>query len=363
MRGDLLDDEGMFSYLTPAQRVPKDHPLRPIRRLVDEVLIELSPVFQRMYARTGRPSIPPERIIRALVLMMLYSIRSERQLMEQINFNILFRWFVGLGLDDRVWDVTVFSKNRQRLLAGEVDVKFFEGILARAKEKGLLSEEHFTVDGTLIEAWASQKSFQKKDRPTPPPDDPGNPTVNFRGEERTNDTHESKTDPQARLWRKARGHEAKLCFMGHALMDNRHGLAVAGCASIVTGRAEREVALQLIETKARPDGRRITLGADKNYDTAEMVSLLREMNVTPHVAQNDTRRSSAIDERTTRHAGYEVSQRKRKRVEEIFGWLKTVGLLRKVKYRGVELVDWIFRFGLAAYNLVRIRNLTMVVAQ
>jgi hypothetical protein len=259
--------------------------------------------------------------------------------------------------------VTVFSKNRQRLLAGEIDVKVFEGILARAKEKGLLSEEHFTVDGTLIEAWASQKSFQKKDGPTPPPDDPGNPTVNFRGEERANDTHESKTDPQARLWRKARGHEAKLCFMGHALMDNRNGLAVAGCASIATGRAERELALQLIETKARPGGRRITLEADKNYDTAEMVNLPREMNVTPHVAQNDTKRSSAIDGRTSRHAGYEVSQRERKRVEEIFGWLKTVGLLRKVKYRGLELVDWIFRFGLAAYNLVRIRNLTMVAAR
>jgi transposase len=363
MRGDLLDSEGMFSYVTPAQRVPEDHPLRPIRILVNEVLTELSPVFQRMYARTGRPSIPPERIVRALVLMMLYSIRSERQLMEQINFNILFRWFVGLGLDDRVWDVTVFSKNRKRLLAGEVDVKFFEAILARAKEKGLLSEEHFTVDGTLVEAWASQKSFQKKDRPTPPPDDPGNPTVNFRGEKRANDTHESTTDPQARLWRKARGHEARLCFMGHALMENRNGLAVAGRASIATGRAEREVALELIEAKSRPDGRRITLAADKNYDTAEMVSLLREMNVTPHVAQNDTNRSSAIDGRTTRHSGYEVSQRKRKRVEEIFGWLKTVGLLRKVKYRGLELVDWIFRFGLATYNLVRIRNLMAAVAQ
>ena len=363
MRGDLVDNEGMFSYLTPAQRVPKDHALRPIRLLVDEVLIELSPVFQRMYARTGRPSIPPERIIRALLLMMLYSIRSERQLMEQINFNILFRWFVGLGLDDRIWDVTVFSKNRQRLLGSEIDVKFFEGILARAREKGLLSEEHFTVDGTLIEAWASQKSFQKKDQPTlPPDDDPGNPSVDFRGEKRTNDTHGSKTDPQARLWRKARGHEAKLCFMGHALMENRNGLAVAGCASISTGRAEREVALDLIKSKARPDGRRITLGGDKNYDTAELVARLREINVTPHVAQNDTNRSSAIDDRTTRHAGYEISQRKRKRVEEIFGWLKTIGLLRKVKYRGVVLVDWVFRFGLAAYNLVRIRNLTMATA-
>ena len=363
MRGDLVDNEGMFSYLTPAQRVPKDHALRPIRLLVDEVLIELSPVFQRMYARTGRPSIPPERIIRALLLMMLYSIRSERQLMEQINFNILFRWFVGLGLDDRIWDATVFSKNRQRLLDSEIDVRFFEGILARAQEKGLLSEEHFTVDGTLIEAWASQKSFQKKGRPTPPPDDPGNPTVNFRGEKRANDTHESKTDPQSRLWRKAHGHEAKLCFMGHALMENRNGLAVAGRASIAAGRAEREVALELVEAKSRPDGRRITLAADKAYDTVEMVRLLREMNVTPHVAQNDTNRSSAIDGRTTRHAGYEVSQRKRKRVEEIFGWLKTVGLLRKVKYRGLELVDWIVRFGLAAYNLVRIRNLMAATAR
>ena len=315
-----------------------------------------------MHARDGR-RFRPERIIRALLLMMLYSIRSERQLMEQINFNILFRWFVGLGLDDRIWDVTVFSKNRQRLLESEIDVKFFEGILARAREKGLLSEEHFTVDGTLIEAWASQKSFQKKDHPTlPPDDDPGNPSVDFRGQKRTNDTHGSKTDPQARLWRKARGHEAKLCFMGHALMENRNGLAVAGCASISTGRAEREVALDLIKSKARPDGRRITLGGDKNYDTAELVARLREINVTPHVAQNDTNRSSAIDDRTIRHAGYEISQRKRKRVEEIFGWLKTIGLLRKVKYRGVVLVDWVFRFGLAAYNLVRIRNLTMATA-
>jgi transposase len=362
MRGDLLDNEGMFSYLTPAQRVPKDHPLRPIRVLVDEVLRELSPTFQRMYARTGRPSIPPERLIRALVLMMLYSIRSERQLMEQLNFNILYRWFVGLGLDDRVWDVTVFSKNRQRLLNGEIDVKFFDAILTRARERGLISEEHFTVDGTLIEAWASQKSFQKKDRPSPLPDDPGNPSVNFRGEKRTNQTHESTTDPQARLWRKARGHEAKLCFMGHALMENRNGLAVAGRASIASGRAEREVALELIEPKSRSGGQRVTLGADKNYDTAELVAALRGINVTPHVARNDTNRSSAIDGRTTRHPGYEISQRERKRVEEIFGWLKTVGLLRKVKYRGCVLVDWVFRFGLAVYNLVRIRNLTAEMA-
>jgi transposase len=360
MRGELEDSEGMFSYITPAQRVPKDHPLRPIRAMVDAALKEMSPTFQRLYSRIGRPSIPPERLIRASVLQMLYSIRSERQLMEQLNFNILYRWFVGLGMDERVWDATVYTKNRQRLLDGRVDVKFFEAILKQAKEKGLLSEEHFTVDGTLIEAWASQKSFQRKGRPSPPPDDPGNPSVSFRGEKRTNHTHESKTDPQARLWRKARGHEAKLCYMGHALMDNRHGLAVAGTATIASGYAEREAALELIASKA---GRsRITLGADKAYDVADFVESLREMDVTPHVAQNDTRRSSAVDRRTTRHPGYDVSQRIRKQVEEIFGWLKTIGLLRKVKQRGQLQVDSLFRFGLAVYNLVRIRNLTAAVA-
>ena len=360
MRGELEDSEGMFSYITPAQRVPKDHPLRPIRAMVDAALKELSSTFQRLYSRIGRPSIPPERLIRASVLQMLYSIRSERQLMEQLNFNILYRWFVGLGMDDRVWDATVYTKNRRRLLDGRVDVKFFEAILNQAKEKGLLSEEHFTVDGTLIEAWASQKSFQRKGRPGPPPDDPGNPSVSFRGEKRTNHTHESKTDPQARLWRKARGHEAKLCYMGHALMDNRHGLAVAGIATIASGYAEREAALQLVASKTR--GSRITLGADKAYDVTDFVESLREMEVTPHVAQNDTNRSSAIDARTTRHPGYDVSQRVRKRVEEIFGWLKTVGLLRKVKHRGQPQVDSVFRFGLAVYNLVRIRNLTTEVA-
>jgi transposase len=356
MRGELEDSEGMFSYITPAQRVPKDHPLRPIRAMVDAALKELSPTFQRLYSPIGRPSIPPERLIRASVLQMLYTIRSERQLMEQLDFNILYRWFVGLGMDDPVWDATVYTKNRRRLLDGRVDVKFFEAILGQAKERGLLSEEHFTVDGTLIEAWASQKSFQRKDRPSPPPDDPGNPSVNFRGEKRANDTHESKTDPQARLWRKARGHEAKLCYMGHALMENRNGLAVAGKATLASGYAEREAALELIEPKA--GGSRITLGGDKGYDVADFVESLRAMEVTPHVAQNDTNRSSAIDARTTRHPGYDVSQRVRKRVEEIFGWLKTVGLLRKVKHRGVDRVDSTFRFGLAVYNLVRIRNLT-----
>lgn len=355
MRGELDENAGMFSYITPAQRVPKDHPLRPIRVLVDAALKEMSPVFQRLYSRIGRPSIPPEKLIRASVLQMLYTIRSERQLMEQLNFNILYRWFVGLGMDDRVWDPTVYTKNRARLLRGQVDVRFFEAILEQAREKGLLSEEHFTVDGTLIEAWASQKSFQPKDRPVPPSDDPGNPSISFRGQKRTNETHESKTDPQSRLLRKARGHEAKLCYMGHVLMENRNGLAVAGMTTIASGHAERDAALTLI--KPRTGDARLTLGADKAYDTADFVESLRDVQVTPHVAQNMTNRSSAIDGRTTRHAGYEVSQRKRKRVEEIFGWMKTVGVLRKVKLRGQVLVDSLFRFGLTVYNLVRIRNL------
>jgi transposase len=360
MRGELDENAGMFSYITPAQRVPKEHPLRAIRDLVDAALKEMSPVFQRLYSRIGRPSIPPEKLIRASVLQMLYTIRSERQLMEQLNFNILYRWFVGLGMDDKVWDPTVYTKNRARLLRGQVDVRFFAAVLEQAREKGLLSEEHFTVDGTLIEAWASQKSFQPKDRPMPPSDDPGNPSISFRGQKRTNETHESKTDPQSRLFRKARGHEAKLCYMGHVLMENRNGLAVAGIATIASGYAERDAALELIEPRA--GGSRVTLGADKAYDTAGFVDALRDIQVTPHVAQNTTNRSSAIDARTTRHPGYEVSQRKRKRVEEIFGWMKTVGILRKVKLRGQPLVDSLFRFGLTVYNLVRIRNLTAEMA-
>jgi len=355
MRGEREDNAGMFSYITPAQRVPKDHPLRPIRELVNAALKELSPVFQRLYSRIGRPSIAPERLIRASVLQMLYTIRSERQLMEQLNFNILYRWFVGLDMDDRVWDATVYTKNRARLLRGHVDRRFFNAILEQARAKGLLSEEHFSVDGTLIEAWASQKSFQRKDRPKPPSDDPGNPSIDFRGEKRTNETHESKTDPQSRLFRKARGHEAKLCYMGHVLMENRNGLAVAGVATIASGYAEREAALELLSSQGSAS--RWTLGADKAYDEADFVAALREARITPHVAQNTKNRSSAIDERTTRHPGYAVSQRKRQRVEEIFGWLKTVGILRKVKHRGRVLVDSLFRFGLAVYNLVRIRNL------
>jgi transposase len=361
MRGEYEDGAGMvFSYITPAQRVPKDHPLRPIRDLVNAALKEVSPVFQKLYSRIGRPSIPPERLIRASVLQMLYSIRSERQLMEQLNFNILYRWFVGLDMDDRVWDPTVYTKNRARLLQGKVDVHFFNAILEQARAKGLISEEHFTVDGTLIEAWASHKSFQRKDRPKPPSDDPSNPNIDFRGEKRTNDTHESKTDPQSRLFRKARGHEARLCYMGHALMENRNGLAVGGVATIASGYAERAAALELLASQ--PGDSRWTLGADKAYDEPDFVAGLRDARITPHVAQNTGKASSAIDGRTTRHPGYAVSQRCRMRVEEIFGWLKTVAGLRKVKHRGRRLVDWFFRFGLGVYNLVRIRNLTAEMA-
>jgi transposase len=360
MRGEFDDNAGMFSYITPAQRVPKDHPLRPIRDLVNAALKELSPVFQKLYSRIGRPSIPPERLIRASVLQMLYSIRSERQLMEQLNFNILYRWFVGLDLDDRVWDVTVYTKNRARLLRGQVDVHFFNAILEQARAKGLISEEHFTVDGTLIEAWASQKSFQRKDRPKPPSNDPGNPSIDFRGEKRTNETHESKTDPQSRLFRKARGHEAKLCYMGHALMENRNGLAVGGVATLASGYAEREAALELLASQQGAS--RWTLAADKAYDQADFVAALRDARITPHVAQNTSNRSSSIDGRTTRHSSYAISQKRRMRVEEIFGWLKTVASLRKVKHRGRRLVDWVFRFGLGVYNLVRIRNLTAEMA-
>jgi len=357
MRGHDTQQAGMFSYLSPEERVPMTHPLRPIRHYVDTALTALSPQVAKLYAHTGRPSIAPEKLLRALLLQVLYSLRSERLLMEELQYNLLFRWFVGLDLDAPVWDVTVFTKNRDRLLAGEVASAFFEQVLAQAKAHSLLSDEHFTVDGTLIEAWAGQKSFKQKTdaAPVPPPDDPGNPSVDFRGERRTNATHASTTDPEARLYKKASGQEAKLCFLGHVLMENRHGLVVNAMVTQATGTAEREAALALVDT--RFPTQRITLGGDKNYDTAAFVEALRVRQVTPHVAQHTTRRTSAIDGRTTRHPGYAVSQQKRKRVEEIFGWLKTVGLLRTVKLRGVRRVDWLFTFAAAAYNLVRIRNL------
>jgi transposase len=356
MRGEHEEPEPVFSYITAAQRVPKDHPLRAIRTMVDDVLRRLWSDFEKLYSHTGRPSIPPERLLRALLLQVLYSIRSERMLMEQLDYNLLFRWFVGLSMDDRIWDPTVFTKNRDRLLRGHIAMLFFEQVLAEARERGLTSDEHFTVDGTLVEAWASLKSFKRKDGSDDqtPPDDPGNPTVNFHGEERRNDTHQSTTDPDARLATKSKGQEAKLFFAGHVVMENRNGLAVGARLTHATGKAERDTALELVGDI--PRRRKITLGADKGYDVAAFVDDLRTRGVTPHVASK--KRYSALDARTTRHATYQVSQRIRKRVEEIFGWLKTVGMTRKLRHRGLPRAGWHFTFALAAYNLVRIRNLT-----
>ena len=359
MRG--ADEHGghLFSYVMPEQRVPADHPLRPIRAITNRVLTTLSPKFAALYSKFGRPSIPPEQLLRALLLQVLYTIRSERLLMEQLEYNLLFRWFVGLNMDDGVWDATVFSKNRDRLLAGDIARAFFVAVRAEAEGRQLLSDEHFTVDGTLLEAWASLKSFQPVEGPEPPPpDDPGNPTVNFHGETRSNATHASTTDPDARLARKGRGKEAKLSYTGHVLMENRNGLAVDVALLPATGTAEREAAIEMLSEL--PDTGRVTVGADKNYDTRDFVADVRAMAITPHVAQNDTRRRSAIDGRTTRHAGYAISQHKRKRIEEIFGWLKTVGGMRKLRHRGHQRVDWMFTFAVAAYNLVRIRNLATV---
>lgn len=355
MRGDDQQQDGVFSYISPEKRVPKDHPLRAIRQMVDAILSDLSPHFAKLYSDVGRPSIAPEKILRALLLQVLYSIRSERLLMEELDYNLLFRWFVGLSMDDAVWDPTVFTKNRERLLSGEIDRLFFERVQEEARGRGLLSDEHFTVDGTLVEAWAGHKSFKPKEGAAgKPPDDPGNPSVDFTGQKRSNKTHASTTDPEARLYRKSFGTESKLCFAGHILMDNRHGLAVNVRVTQATGNAEREAAV--IMAGSLPGNRRVTLGADKAYDTREMVRCLRDMNISTHIAGKKASYSS-IDGRTTRHPGYVVSQRKRKRVEEIFGWLKTVGLMRKARHRGVARVGWMFTFATAIYNLVRMRNL------
>ena len=352
----------MFSYLSPEERVPGKHPLRPIRLLVDQALKSLSPDFSRLYSAYGRPSIPPEKLLRALLLQVLYTVRSERMLMEQLEYNLLFRWFVGLNMDEAVWVPTVFTKNRDRLLEGDVAEKFFQLVLAQARVADLLSDEHFSVDGTLIEAWASHKSFQHKDQPTPPPDDPGNPTVDFHGEKRSNDTHESTTDPDARLARKSGGHEAKLAYCGNVMIENRNGLVVDTELLQCNGTAERDAAMLMAE---RVEGtERITVAADKAYDTKDFVSEMRGMNVTPHVSQNIKRPGgSAIDGRATRHEGYQVSQRKRKRIEEVFGWIKTVGTLRKTRHRGLETVRWVFTFTATAYNLVRMRNLMSLAVQ
>ena len=358
MRGPDIQQDTLFSTVNPEHRVPKDHPLRPIRALVNDALAKLDADFNALYAALGRVSIAPEKLLRAQLLMAFYTIRSERQLMEQINYNLLFRWFVGFSMDDEVWDHSTFTKNRDRLLGGEVAHRFFSEVLSRADQAGLLSQEHFSVDGTLIEALASHKSYRPKDDEEPPEAGGRNPTVNFRGDKRSRDTHESKTDPDALLFKKSRGTAAKLSYMGHLVTENRNGLVVAAEVSQATGTAEPEAAGRLVDAPAA--NRRITLGADKNYDTQGFVANLRDKKVTPHVAQNNTRRASAIDGRTTRHAGYQLSQTKRKRIEECFGWLKTVGGLRKSRFIGREKLDFQFVLTFAAYNLVRMRNLGVV---
>ena len=361
MRGEDQQQNHMFSYLSPEARVRKDHPLRAIRAMVDEVLSQLSRRFDTMYARVGRPSIAPEKLLRAQLLQMLYSIRSERLLMEEMDYNLLFRWFVGLNADDEVWDATTFTKNRDRLLEAEVAKEFLTRVVAQARAKGLTSDEHFTVDGTLLEAWASLKSFQPKEGKPSPPDDPGNPTVNFRGERRSNETHASKTDADALLARKSQGKESKLSYSGNLLVENRNGLILDAEVFQANGTAERDAALIMLEQI--PGTKLVTVGGDKGFDTFGFVEECRNLRVVPHLAQNDQRRGgSAIDGRTTRHSSYAVSQRKRKRIEECFGWLKTIALMRKVRHRGVGKVHWIFTFACAAYNLVRMRNLAAVSA-
>lgn len=356
MRGDDQQQSHIFSYLSPEARVRKDHPLRAIRTMVDEVLTQMSGRFDKMYARVGRPSIAPEKLLRAQLLQMLYSIRSERLLMEEMDYNLLFRWFVGLNADDAVWDATVFTKNRDRLLEADVAKEFLGRVVEQARMQGLTSDEHFTVDGTLLEAWAGAKSFQPKDKKASPPDDPGNPTVNFHGERRSNETHESKTDPEALLARKSEGKESKLSYSGNLLVENRNGLIVDAEVFQANGTAERDAALIMLEQIAGT--RPVTVGGDKGFDTFGFVAECRNLGVTPHVAQNDKRRGgSAVDARTTRHLGYALSQRKRKRIEECFGWLKTIALMRKLRHRGVCKVHWIFTLACAAYNLVRMRNL------
>ena len=356
MRGDDPRHDAMFSYVTPEARVRADHPLRPIRRMTDAALQTLSPRFDRLYSTIGRPSIPPEQLLRALLLQMLYSIRSERLLMEELDYSVLYRWFVGLSLDDPIWDATTFTKNRDRLLDGDIADAFFAEVLAAIKQEGLLSDEHFTVDGTLLEAWASHKSFKPKGTGRTPPDDPKNPTVNFHGQIRRNDTHQSTTDPDARLYKKGTGHEAKLAYLGHLLTENRHGFIIDTAVTDASGTGERDAALTMLG-ELPLTRRRLTVAADKLYDRRAWVGAVRRMRITPHVAQYGGSGGSAIDRRTTRHPGYALSQRKRKLIEQAFGWLKTVALFRKLRHRGGRLVDWLFSFGAAAYNLVRWRNL------
>jgi len=356
MRGDDRQPDAMFSYVSTEQRVPADHPLRAIRALVDEVLRDMSREFDGLYARVGRPSIPPERLLRAQLLQIFYSIRSERLLMEQLDYNLLFRWFVGMDMDEPIWAPTVFTKNRDRLLNQEIARSFFRRVVDRAKE--LMSDEHFTVDGTLIEAWASQKSFQRKDGPT---DGDGR---DFRGQSRTNDTHASTTDPDAKLYRRTHHGEAKLSYLGHLLIENRHGLIADARATQADGFAEREAGLWMLQARGRRHPwRRRTVGADKGYDVRDFVGFARALGFTPHVTQNTTRTGgSAIDRRTTRFDGYAKSQHARPRIEPAFGWLKNIAWIRKVKLRGLANVDWLLVFASAAFNLVRLPKLLPTIA-
>jgi transposase len=356
MRGADYCNDGLFSFVRPESRIPPNHPLRAIREITDRALTSLSPRFDAMYSVIGRPSIPPEQLLRALLLQAFYTVRSERQLMEQLNYNLLFRWFVGLSVDEPVWVPTVFSKNRDRLLEGDIAVAFMDAVLNQDDVKGLLSSEHFSVDGTLIQAWASMKSFRRKDGKDEPPGPGRNGTRDFHKETRSNETHASTTDPDARLARKGAGKEAKLAYTGHLLMENRNGLVVASRLTLATGTAERDAALAMLDDL--PGRGRVTVGADKAYDTVNFVAEARAMGVTPHVAQNITpRRRSAIDGRTTRHPGYEISQVIRKRIEEANGWIKTVAGMARTLHRGLDRVGWMFQMRAAAYNLIRLPKL------
>jgi len=354
MRGAEDPQKAMFSYVSVESRVPPTHPLRAVRVLADAALESMRVALTAMYSHTGRPSIPPERLIRALLLQIFYSIRSERLLMEQLDYNLLFRWFVGLEMDDGVWDASSFAKNRDRLVDHDVGKQLLGAVVRQARNKGLVSDEHFSVDGTLIQAWASMKSFQPKDDPKPPSSG-SNAEVDFRGQKRSNDTHESKTDPECRLFKKAKGQESRLAYLGHALMENRSGLAIDGCVTQASGTAERDAAMQMIDA-VKTDGP-ITLGADKGYDAAEFVERLGQARVVPHIAQNLTNRRSAVPSRIARTPAYAVSQLARKRIEEIFGWAKQIGGMSQTRFRGRARVDWRFTMTLAAYNLMRLPKL------
>ena len=360
MRGEPSHQEALFTYLSPAARVPTTHPLRAVKHMADALLATLSPTFEAMYSAGGRPSIPPERLLKAQLLIALYSVRSDRLFCERLDYDILFRWFLDMSLDEPSFDHSTFSKNSERLLQHQVALKFFDAVVGYARTEGLLSDEHFTVDGTLIEAWASLKSFTPRGSgpaPSGPPEDSGNPTVDFHGERRSNATHQSTTDPEARLARKGKGKEAKLCFSGHVLMENRHGLCVDLRVDLATGTVERDAACGMLARQARIRVRPRTLGADKGYHTREFIRCLRRRRIRPHIAQVRGRRTPGLDGRTTRHAGYALSQRIRKRVEEIFGWVKPIGGLRKSRFRGRARTEQYAHLVGAAYNLLRIGRL------